>query len=193
MKRAIVGGLAGAAILLTALAAGAETDLDAYTKASRNVIKAFAESLQAELKSAIATGGPAAAIEVCNEKAPEIARRHAEENNWEVGRTSLKYRNPNNAPDPWEQAILQSFEDRKAAGEDPATIDHAAIVMRNGKRVIQYMKAIPTAEICLNCHGGAEVKPEVAAKLAEFYPDDRARGFHVGDIRGAFTIVMPTE
>ncbi|MDH3242875.1 MAG: DUF3365 domain-containing protein, partial [Alphaproteobacteria bacterium] len=170
MKRAIVGGLAGAAILLTALAAGAETDLDAYTKASRNVIKAFAESLQAELKSAIATGGPAAAIEVCNEKAPEIARRHAEENNWEVGRTSLKYRNPNNAPDPWEQAILQSFEDRKAAGEDPATIDHAAIVMRNGKRVIQYMKAIPTAEICLNCHGGAEVKPEVAAKLAEFYP-----------------------
>ena len=193
MKRAIVGGLAGAAILLTALAAGAETDLDAYTKASRNVIKAFAESLQAELKSAIATGGPAAAIEVCNEKAPEIARRHAEENNWEVGRTSLKYRNPNNAPDPWEQAILQSFEDRKAAGEDPATIDHAAIVIRDGKRVIQYMKAIPTAEICLNCHGGAEVKPEVAAKLAEFYPDDRARGFHVGDIRGAFTIVMPTE
>jgi len=193
MRRAILGGLAGAAILMTALAAGAETDLDASTRASRVVIKAFAEDLQAELKAAIAAGGPVAAIEVCNEKAPAIAARHAEENGWEIGRTSLKYRNPNNAPDPWEQAILQSFEDRKAAGEDPATIDHAAIVMRNGKRVIQYMKAIPTAEICLNCHGGAEVKPEVAAKLADFYPDDRARGFHVGDIRGAFSIVQPAE
>jgi hypothetical protein len=137
--------------------------------------------------------GPVAAIEVCNEEAPAIARRHAEDKGWEVGRTSLKYRNPDNAPDPWELTVLQSFEARKAGGEDPAQIDHAAFVMQDGKRVFRYMKAIPTAEICLNCHGGAEVKPEVAAKLAEFYPDDQARGFSVGDIRGAFTIVQPAE
>ncbi len=193
MKRAIVGGLAGAAILMTALTAGAETDLDAYTRASRTMIKALAEDLQAELKDAIEASGPVAAIELCNVKAPTIAGRNTEDQVWSIGRTSLKYRNPNNAPNPWETSILQSFEARKAAGEDPAAIDHAAIVMRDGKRVIHYMKAIPTAEICLNCHGGADVKPEVTAKLAEFYPDDHARGFHVGDIRGAFTIVQPVE
>jgi hypothetical protein len=193
MRRAILGGLAGAAILVTALAAGAETDLDAYTRASRAVIKALSEDLQAELKGAIEASGPAAAIALCNEKAPAIAGRHAEDEIWSIGRTSLKFRNPDNAPDPWELTILQSFEARKAAGEDAATIDHAAIIMRDGRRVIHYMKAIPTGELCLNCHGGAEVKPEVAAKLAEFYPDDQARGFKVGDIRGAFTIVQPAE
>lgn len=193
MRRAIMGAVAGTAILLTALTAGAETDLDARTRASRGVVKAFSESLQSELKGAIKASGPVAAIELCNEKASAIVRRHAEKDGWSLGRTSLKFRNPNNAPDPWELTVLKSFEARKAAGEDPATIEHAAIVMRDGKRVIQYMKAIPTAEICLNCHGGEEVKPEVAAKLAEFYPDDKARGFGVGDIRGAFTIVQPAE
>jgi hypothetical protein len=33
----------------------------------------------------------------------------------------------------------------------------------------------------------------VAKTLAEFYPDDKARGFKVGDIRGAFTIVQPAD
>jgi len=193
MRCAVIGGLAGAAILALPLAAAAESDLDAYTRASRAVVQEFAENLQAELKGAIEAGGPTAAIELCNVKAPQIVRQHATGEEWTLGRTSLKFRNPANAPDAWEQTILQSFEERKAAGEDPANIDHAAIVMRDGKRVIQYMKAIPTRELCLNCHGGAEVKPEVAAKLAEFYPDDRARGFKVGDIRGAFTIVQPAE
>jgi hypothetical protein len=188
-----MGGLAGAAVLVTALNAAAESDLDAYTRASRAVVQAFAESLQAELKGAIEASGPVAAIELCNEKAPSIVSQHATGVEWTLGRTSLKFRNPANAPNAWEQAILQSFEERKAAGEDPASIDHAAIVMRDGKRVIQYMKAIPTRELCLNCHGGAEVRPEVAAKLAEFYPNDKARDFNVGDIRGAFTIVQPAE
>jgi len=193
MRRCVIVGLAGVVVLAAPLVATAESDLDAYTRASRAVVEEFAASLQAELKGAIDANGPVAAIGLCNEKAPQIQSRHAAGEKWTLGRTSLKLRNPANAPNAWEQTILQSFEERKAAGEDPANIDHAAIVMRDGKRVIQYMKAIPTRELCLNCHGGAEVKPEVAAKLAEFYPGDKARGFKVGDIRGAFTIVQPAE
>jgi hypothetical protein len=55
------------------------------------------------------------------------------------------------------------------------------------KTVFRYMKAIPTAELCVACHG-AEIPPDVAAKLEELYPQDKARGFQPGDIRGAFTI-----
>ena len=193
MKRALTGGVAVAAVLIAALAARADTDMEARTNASRTVIKAFAGSLKAELKGAMKASGPIGAIEVCSEKAPAIAGRHSEEKGWGIGRTSLKYRNPNNAPDQWELTVLQSFEERKAAGEEPAKIDHAEFVDQNGKRVFRYMKAIPTAEVCLNCHGGDNVKPEVEAKLAEFYPDDKARGFKVGDIRGAFTIVQPAD
>ncbi|MBL6933600.1 MAG: DUF3365 domain-containing protein, partial [Rhodospirillales bacterium] len=53
------------------------------------------------------------------------------------------------------------------------------------------MKAIPTDEKpCLACHGG-NISEEVAAKLDDLYPQDKARGYNAGDIRGAFTIRQP--
>ncbi len=52
------------------------------------------------------------------------------------------------------------------------------------------MKAVPTGKVCLSCHGET-VAPEVEQKLAELYPDDKARGYKEGDIRGAFVVVKP--
>jgi hypothetical protein len=52
------------------------------------------------------------------------------------------------------------------------------------------MKAIPTAAQCLNCHGES-ISPEVDAKLKALYPNDQARGFKEGDLRGAFTLAKP--
>lgn len=172
------------------LAAG---DADQRMAESRAVIKAFAGELKTALKSAMQSGGPLEAIAVCNEKAPAIAARHGDAKDWEVGRTSLKYRNPGNAPDEWETSVLQTFDQRKAAGEDIKSMDYGEFVELDGKKVFRYMKAIPTGEVCLNCHGGDNVKPEVEAKLAELYPNDKARGYSVGDIRGAFSIAQPVE
>ena len=50
-------------------------------------------------------------------------------------------------------------------------------------------EAIGTEQVCLNCHA-AEIKPDVE-KLLQLYPQDTARGFAVGDIRGAFTLSKP--
>ncbi|MDD3519457.1 MAG: DUF3365 domain-containing protein, partial [Chromatiales bacterium] len=100
---------------------------------------------------------------------------------------SLKTRNAKNKPDAWEQKVLESFEQRKAAGEDVAKIDHFEVVTTDGKQEFRYMKAIPTGEVCLKCHG-TEIDPAVIGKLDGLYPQDTARGFKQGDIRGAFTI-----
>jgi hypothetical protein len=193
MKPWKLSGLALCMISAVICSAFAEEDAAPRAAESRAVIKSFAGELQAALKSAMESGGPVKAIAVCNEKAPAIAAKHGEAKGWEVGRTSLKYRNPDNAPDQWEEAVLQRFDQRKAAGEDPAKMDFGEFTELDGKNVFRYMKAIPTAEVCLNCHGGDTVKPEVEARLGELYPDDKARGFSVGDIRGAFTIIQPTE
>ena len=48
-------------------------------------------------------------------------------------------------------------------------------------------KAIPTAAMCLTCHG-SDLASDVEGKLDELYPKDAARGFSVGDLRGAFTL-----
>ena len=176
--------------LCPATVAFADEDLAERTGASREAIKSFAGALQEQLKSAMADGGPTAAIEVCNIAAPEIAEQASAARGWSVGRTSLKLRSPANAPDAWELAVLRDFEARKAAGEDPGTLDHAEIVDGDGQRTFRYMKAIGTQPVCTVCHG-TSIAPEVASRLDTLYPDDRARGFEVGDIRGAFSITQP--
>lgn len=165
----------------------ADQQLDGLIGESRAAIKGFGESLRGELVAAMEAGGPEHAIGVCNMAAPGIGAERSIEFGGRVGRTSLKRRNPANAPDGWELAVLENFEARKDSGEDVKAIDHAEIVTENGKRIFRYMKAIPTAQVCTNCHG-VELKPAVTAMIDDLYPTDQARGFSVGDIRGAFTL-----
>ena len=114
----------------------------------------------------------------------------SEKTGWDVARTSLKLRNPANQPDAWELAVLNKFEERKAAGEDPAQIAYGEVIEQDGKKTFRFMKAIPTAELCLSCHG-SELSPELQAQLDQLYPTDQARGYQLGDIRGAFTLQKP--
>jgi hypothetical protein len=160
------------------------------TAEAKGLIKQFGGTLKGELQTAMKAGGPVNAIEVCNTKAPGIARDLSHSSGWDIARTSLKTRNPTNSPDAWELSVLEKFEERKAAGENPEAIDYAEVTELNGQKTFRYMKAIPTGEVCLNCHG-AEIKPEVEKKLGMLYPEDKARGYSLGDIRGAFTLSKP--
>jgi hypothetical protein len=183
----------GAALILGALSATAVAgDTGARVDASRAVIKAFMGELQGELQAAMQAGGAVNAIGVCRTQAPQIATKAGSEHGWRVARTSLRPRNPDNAPDAWEAAVLKKFEARKAAGEDPAQIEHSEVVTVKGKKQFRYMKAIaiPQYAPCLQCHG-KEIAPEVQAKLKALYPKDQATGYRTGDIRGAFTISQP--
>ncbi len=148
--------------------------------------------LKAELQAAMAAGGPLAAIDTCHGKAMAVAVEQSESSGWDVGRTSLRVRNPDNAPDAWERSVLESFEQRIAAGESPATLTAQKTVKVGDHHYFRYMKAIPTAEMCTMCHGKA-IAPEVAAKIGELYPDDRATGFAPGELRGAFTLTRQVD
>jgi hypothetical protein len=55
-----------------------------------------------------------------------------------------------------------------------------------------YMQAIVTQPLCVACHGTA-LAPDVASALARLYPSDRATGFAVGDLRGAFVVRWPAS
>jgi len=173
---------------LVSLPAMAEQAMDPNVMEARKIVKQFVTQLKGELKKAMKAGGPAHAISVCNDKAPRITDEVSAQTGWYVARTSLKPRAATNSPLPWEKKVMEQFEARKTAGEDVKRLEYHDVVEEDGKRVFRYMKAIPTGKVCLNCHGGAEVKPEVEKKLHELYPSDKARGFKVGDIRGAFVL-----
>jgi hypothetical protein len=165
-------------------------DLKDRADASRATVKEFAKTLQGKMQMAMKEGGPLNAIKVCNADAPGIATDMSNKKGWDVGRTSLKIRSAANAPDAWETKVLNDFEKQKAEGADPKKLEHYEVVTENGKKVFRYMKAIPTGKVCTNCHGD-NIDPAVNAKLKELYPNDKATGFKVGDIRGAFTITQP--
>lgn len=184
MKRFLIQNL----VLVALVPAVVQADEMAQNKKQAvAAIKEFGGQLKGELQKAMKAGGPLNAISVCSEKAPAIASEVSKKHKLRIARTSLKTRNPGNRPDEWELKVLNQFEQRKAKGENPGKIAYAEIVNTNGKKVYRFMKAIPTGQLCLNCHG-TKVKPEVMSKLKSLYPDDQATGFKAGDIRGAFTV-----
>ena len=181
---------AGLCLLTSLTPVHASTD-DPMTEDAKELITEFAGQLQSELKAAIQTGGPVQAISVCKDRAPAIAAELSESSGWEVGRVSLKMRNTTlGTPDAWETQVLESFETRLADGQPVDTLTQAEVVEDDGGRSFRFMKAIPTQELCLACHGETIGEPVLKA-LDEHYPNDRARGFKVGDIRGAFTLSKP--
>lgn len=163
----------------------AEVDIEAKLATYRTTIKAFAGELKSELMAAMKAGGPIAALEVCNTKAMDITQKASDKAGFTISRTSLKPRRT--APDAWEKQVLDTFEARKAKGDDPATLQYYEVVKLGKQRALRYMKAIPTDAACLTCHG-ADIAPEIQTKLDELYPGDQATGFKEGDLRGAFSI-----
>lgn len=156
---------------------------------SRGLAMTFAKQLKGELQAAMAEGGPELAIDVCHQRAPKIAAALAEMSGWQVYRTSLKPRRQ--APDAWEQQVLKDFDLRAAGGEEISGIEHYAVVdTGDGTTVFRYMKALGTEPLCLNCHGESISAP-VRERIDGLYPDDQARGYRAGQIRGAISITQP--
>lgn len=172
--------------LTCALPASADPELRQLTTESRDIIEQFAKALQRELQAAMEAGGPAHAIEVCNTEAPAIAEKLSTDG-WMVKRTSLRVRNMDNAPDLFEHKILRDFEDRKADGWSIDRLAYYKMDEADGTVDFRYMKAIPTQPMCLTCHGDS-IPAAVLDKLDRLYPEDQARGFQEGDIRGAFSL-----
>ena len=175
-------------LMLAVCSATIQADNDPHTLSaqSREIIKTFSKRLQNELQQAMANGGPVNAIDVCKVKAPAIAAALSTDG-WIVRRTSLQVRNPLNAPDDFERKFLQDFADKKASGWAIENLAYYKMREYGDASEFRYMKAIPTKAVCLTCHG-QDIPADVRQKLNSAYPDDQARGYQAGDIRGAFSL-----
>lgn len=191
MRIAATLALVGSATVVHADTAGMAQPVDPAAQA-RAIAAELGAGLKAELQAAMQAGGPANAITVCRDRALPVAIELGERTGWEVGRTSLKVRNPDNAPDSWERTVLTDFVKRAAAGEDVARLEQQVVITVGEHRYLRYMKAIPTGELCTVCHG-TMIAPDVQAALQALYPDDRATGFRPGDLRGAFSLTRKLD
>lgn len=165
----------------------------AWVGEARGVATSVPPRLLGVLREEIAKGGPEGAIDACREQAPVLARNASAQSGWTVRRVSLRQRNPKAVPDAWERAALEDFDRRAAAGEAPATLERAEVVpAADGRREQRFVRALPVIELCTGCHGTAgRLSPAVVERLKALYPDDRAVGYRVGELRGAMTLRRP--
>ena len=177
-----------AAVLAAVLIPSAWAADDPLLRDSRSLTDTFASRLIQELQSALAEGGPLLAVEVCKDVAPQIASELSRSSGAKVSRTSSRYRNPANAPEPWQQSVLDAFSQEmttKTGSQQPEFFAPA-----DAETPARYARAIPTGAMCLACHG-KDVPDEVARILDAEYPFDRAIGYELGDLRGAFSVSWP--
>jgi hypothetical protein len=157
---------------------------------ARQVSDQLAEKVRSLLLQEIGKGGFSSAVRVCSELAQEMTRQFNAQTGHDARRISLKYRNPKNVPDAYEQRKLEEFNILNQKKE--LSNEYSEVTEEQGKKYLRYLRPLIVAPLCITCHGPKENIPqEVKAILAERYPDDRATGFLVGDVRGAITVKIP--
>lgn len=156
--------------------------VDARVAEGRDFSAQLGGELKAALSAAIADDGPLGAIDVCRVEAPAIAARVSRPG-VVAGRTALRVRNPANAPDAGERAVLEDFARRLAAGEKVETIEDFRATAHGSR----YMRAIVTQPMCTTCHG-VVIAPDLQRAISRRYPEDQAVGFEPGSLRGAFVV-----
>jgi hypothetical protein len=156
------------------------------------ISKEAQEQLMNTLKNNIAERGVSGAVKFCNNEALPILQEVSDKYGVEIRRASTRYRNPKDQPTSEEETILEAYQYSTDQGlESGANIQK----VQDGE-VYLFTKAIviPNA-LCLNCHGqpGEDISPETMETLNELYPEDKAVGHKVGDLRGMWSIKIPKK
>ena len=148
------------------------------------------KTLGKTLKSTIQQEGPEAAIRVCETVAPNLVNQISKDTGWKVSRVSLRVRNPLiGTPDAWERKHLLAFSKNQSNKNSSTDLTIIEVTKIKEGTSIRYLEALPTAPLCQTCHGKPEHIPNKVAKtLNTIYPFDDAKGYEVGEIRGAISI-----
>lgn len=156
-----------------------------YIESSRGIVDSLQKQLSTKLKSTMKDQGAVAAIEVCANVAQPMTKSVSGVNAGQtISRTSLRVRNPKNAPDALSKRVLEQWQTALVENnEKPAAVQHTV----DGEVIVHH--PIIMQSTCLTCHGNpASIAPDVAKRLADLYPGDTATGFAEGDLRGAFRV-----
>ncbi len=155
----------------------------------RKDAKEFMGSLKSVLVKEMQTNGIVAAVSVCSDTAQVLTNNYGVNKGIYIKRVSLKYRNTNNKPDEFETKGLKYFEELKSGNKLTDTTEYFEAVDAGGIKTVRLMKPIMVQAPCLGCHGAIEnIGPDVKEVLNNKYPDDKATGYQMDDLRGAVSI-----
>jgi len=185
-EKKMIKSLCLSAILMSLLTANEQQNITVEAKEiSTTLLKTLGTALKKEIKS----HGIVAAAKFCNLNAMDLTQQVTKSNNTiSVKRIALKYRNPNNAPLADEQPVLEAMQQ--------LSLSHVtlpkSVVQTTPQGYKYYQPLTINKPICLSCHGTLKKGSELDKFFKSHYPEDRATGFRMGDLRG-FIVVTFTK
>lgn len=158
-----------------------EVELKAYADLITATVQ---EELLANVTSAVQEGGFAHAVEFCNVEAIPLTEGTVSDFRGKVERITDRNRNPNNGlSTETDQAVFAHFQESESA------VDSLVFV---GNEYIYYKRINLGMPTCLSCHGGSEdLDAGALAKITELYPEDKAQGYSLKELRGAWKVTFP--
>jgi hypothetical protein len=148
--------------------------------------------LISQLQKAIEEKGVPGAVDYCHLQAIPILAQLSQKHQVQLRRVSNAYRNPADQPTIEEKPLLEAYEYNAEGG----FASEPNIQKFEKGEVLLYTKPIVIPNgMCLNCHGepGKDISKETQEKIDDRYPDDKATGHRVGDLRGMWSVRIPKK
>lgn len=145
--------------------------------------------LLSNVTQAMQTSGPAGAVDFCNIHAMPLTDSISHIHSVNIQRLSDKNRNPKNSID--SETDKEAWLQIKQMMKDTAAKQKHLLLQRDN--AVYYYKAIPLGmPACLSCHGvkGENILPETEQVIVSKYPDDKATGYSIGELRGIWKIQL---
>lgn len=139
-----------------------------------------------KLMNTIHQNGTLEALEFCNEKAYPLTDSMSILYNANIRRVSDKPRNEKNNASAEELKYINSFKTTIVNKEEPQPI-----VVEKGN-LVNFYYPITTNALCLQCHGKPkqEIQPKTLQTIRVFYPEDKAIGYGINEVRGIWSITF---
>ena len=162
-----------------------EKEKQVYTVKGNEISQKAFKALSSELMAQMKAGGPVQAVSFCNVNALPLTETVSKENGVQIKRTSDKIRNTANEATARELEVIMSYKSLMGSGQELRPV-----VEKEGKQV-HYYAPIKVQAACLNCHGDARQVSKPADSILKLkYPDDVARYYKEGDLRGIWSITF---
>lgn len=149
------------------------------------------KTLGKNLQNAMQNGGVENAIDFCNLNAMPLVDSLSQYFGAEIRRVSIKVRNPLDFPNDLEQELLDAYAYQ---WKDSLALQANVQALENDTYLFTKPILIDNA-LCLSCHGSIEngMLKETDDFIKSKYPEDKAIGYQLGDLRGMWSIVIPKK
>lgn len=159
-------------------------------EAGQGLAAATFRSLSEQLSGAIEEGGIPHALEFCSVQAIPLTEELSLEYDTRIRRASHKPRNPQNRADEDEFRVIESYIE---AIETESELTPQ--IIRADEHICYFAPIRVSMDLCIQCHGnpGTDIDEEHLTLIRSLYPDDEATGFSMGDLRGIWSITLPSD